>query len=265
MIIKNKPKAYVLALVTIILHLLPFLFVSNYIFAQDELESNYIILWDGLESKNNWDINAQDRLDLSSEYKTEGQTSLEIKVKSAIDRDLTEGIALKREKAFLNIESAKSVIVDVYNKAAPFNLVLVLNIEGFHKSFPKRIERGLNENVIFELKARNFNPPFRPDSIAQNLLFVIYPEKDILAPIYFDNIRIHLYGGTEFLPSVSPTISGLVAEGYTPPETPPVEHLYALPGWSAAETPPPPVIYELKTLFLFGIGLVGLVFCHKYK
>lgn len=247
---------------------LPFLFVfiSNYTFAQDELETNYIVLWDGLESRNNWNIvsaGEQDRLNLSSEYKTEGQTSL--KVKSEIDRGSEEGIALKKEKAFLNIERARSVILDIYNTGAPFDLALVLNIDGFHKSYTKKIARGLNENIIFELKPRNFNPPFRQDAIAQNILLMIYPGRDRLDPFYLDNIRIHLYGGTEFLPTVSPGIGDLVAEGYTPPEAGP-GHLLLLPGWSpinVGESTPP--IPEPKTLFLVGAGLTSILFLQKRK
>lgn len=248
-----------------------FLLSDGYIFAQNLLEIEYlgyVMLWDGLETKNNWSIaseDKQDRLDLSGEYKTEGETSLKVRVKSEIDRDLAEGIVVKREKAFLNIESAKSVILDIFNSGEPFNLVLVLHADGFHKSFSKRIEKGLNENIIFELKARNFSPPLRPDAIAQNLWFIIYPEEDTLDPVYFDNIRIHLYGGTELTPGIPSGAGEMVAEGYTPPEAPPVEHLYALPGWTTGEEPPPFIIYEPKTLFLLGIGLVGLVFCRKYK
>lgn len=249
-------------IITLWLFTLLFLFISNYIFAEEQRGLGYIFLWDDLESKSNWTIDAGN-MNLSTYHTTEGQSSLKVTVGQETARDLSKGIVLKKEKAILNIENAKGLILDIYNEGEPFKMVLAFYTNGLHESFPKRIESGLNKNVVFDLGAENFSPPFGLENIAQSLSFIIYPEKDTLNPVYIDNIRIHQYGGIEFTPGFSPTVTGMVAEGYTPPETPPVEHLYRLPGWTTGEETPPPIIYEPKTLFLLGTGLVGLVFYQR--
>lgn len=254
------------AAVTLKLFIFSLSLTCNYIFAEDQRGMTNVILWDGLESKVKWSIvsgSDKDRLYLSGRHKTEGQSSLEVNIGMDTSRDLSKGIILKREEVVLDINKAKGIILDIYNTDRPFTLVLALNTDGLHESFPKRIESGLNENIIFDLRPTNFNPPLGAEEIAQRLFLIIYPEEEILNPIYFDNIRVHQYGGTEFTPTFSPSYKGMVAEGYSPPETPGVEHLYSLPGWTTGEEPSPPVIYELKTLFLFGIGLVGIVIYHK--
>lgn len=246
-------------IITLWLFSLLFLFNSNYIFAEDQRGLGYVFLWDGLESKSSWTIDAGN-MNLSTYHTTEGQSSLKVTVGQETARDLSKGIVLKKEKAILNIENTRGLILDIYNEGEPFELVLAFYTDGLHESFPKSIRSGLNENIVFDLSAENFNPPFVLENIAQSLSFIIYPEKDTLNPVYIDNIRIHQYGGIELTPGFSPAVTGMVAEGYTPPETPPgVEYLYRLPGWTTGEETPPPAIYEPKTLFLLGTGLVGLV------
>ncbi|KPK39783.1 MAG: hypothetical protein AMJ78_07915, partial [Omnitrophica WOR_2 bacterium SM23_29] len=206
-----------------------------------------------------------DRLYLTTEYKTEGQSSLAIDIGLETDRILSKGIVLKKEKAVLNIEGAKGVLLDIYNDGEPFELVLAFYTDGLHESFPRKVESGINKNIFFELSIENFNPPFGPEKIAQSLSFIIYPQKDTLNSVYFDNIRIYQYGGIELAPGFSPSVKGMVAEGYSPPEiAPSAEHTYLLPGWSTG-VESPPVIYEPKTLFLLSTGLVGIVYCHKRK
>lgn len=259
----SKPQIVTLWLLSFL-----FLFSGDYIFAQEEQERRYtyVVLWDGLEFKNNWAIatgNEKDQLYLSTKHRTQGLNSLKVSIDPKTKRDLSKGIILRREEADLNIDSAKSIILDVYNTGKPFRLVLVLYTDGLHESFPKIIESGLNKDIVFELSAINFNPPFGPENIAQRLLLIVYPETEMLDSIYFDNIRIQKYGGTELTPGLSPTASGLIAEGYTLPE--PASRVLSRYSPILREQPPPTVIHESKTLVLLGTGLIGILFCHKKK
>ncbi|MDO8525822.1 MAG: hypothetical protein Q7S07_04980, partial [Candidatus Omnitrophota bacterium] len=177
------------------------------------------------------------------------------------------GVILKKSDTYLDVSFANKIILDIYNSGPPCQLALAFYTDGLHESVPKRLNSGLNKNVTFEVSPKDFKTSFNYSGIAKNVMLIIYPGDHSVGQVYFDNIRIKKYGGLKYeQPGISPMLEP-VAEEATPPEVPlpysgPLSILNgSLPG---NPSPPPPVVREHKTIFIFGIGLVGLIFsCTK--
>ncbi|KPK39243.1 MAG: hypothetical protein AMJ78_08790 [Omnitrophica WOR_2 bacterium SM23_29] len=198
-----------------------FLGVSNCVFAQEQTET---VLWDGMETEDYWSIATwgdRGELSLSAEQKTEGQNSLKVTFGPEGKQTPSKGIVLEKEQTAVDIDSTEKVILDIYNDGLPFDLALVLYTDEFCESSPKRIEIGLNKDVVFDLSAADFKSPtsnweynytLRPGTVAWRVMFIIYPDEGVSGSVYFDNIRV------EKLPRIKSPQNVIPVEDYTPPE-----------------------------------------------
>lgn len=237
-----------------------FLALSPLVFAQGPFEGGDTLLWDGLETKGQWSINTKGEIGVSSDYKTEGQKSLMINVQADAP---SHGIILKKSNTDLNVTFAKKVILDIYNSGPPCDLSLAFYTDGVRESLPKRIESGMNNNVVFEI-AKDFRVPFGQDNVAQSVMFIVYPAGESAGPIYFDNIRVNTYRGLQYEPpGISPAFFAGPAEELPAPEEVVDTGPYSILNGSIPNNNPPPPIPEHKTFILFGAGLVSLAFYGK--
>lgn len=173
---------------------------NNYVFAQEQAE---VVLWDGLESKSQWSIAGwgdKGELSLTTEHKTEGEKAFEVKFSPEGKQTPSKGIVLEKEQTAIDIDSTEKVILDIYNDGLPFELALVLYTDEFCESSTETIKKGMNKDVSFNLRAKDFKSPtsnwrynysLRSGTIAWRVMFIIYPD-DVgdTGNVYFDNIRL---------------------------------------------------------------------------
>ena len=229
-------------------------------FAQEASGGGDTLLWDGLEDNGGWSINTNGKTSVTPDHKTEGNSSLAVSVEGQIP---AQGVVLTKKNADLHISFANKVILDVYNSGSPCKLALAFNSGSFHESVPKDLSSGLNKNVTFEISPADFKSSFGYESVAKEVMLIIYPGDNSVGPVYFDNIRIKKYGGLKYVP---PGISSM----YVPvaQESAPIEAAvdnggpYSIvSGLSAGDTNN--TVSEHKTVFIFGLGLAGLYFYRK--
>lgn len=241
---------------------LAFLFLSlatgGHLFAEALGDQTDLVVWDGMEQKGTWHVDGKNKISSSTEYVTEGRSSLEI---SGGDSIPSSGVTITKENTYLDLSFAKKIVFDVYNSGAPCKMAVAVYAGQRYESIPKEIQSGLNKNVTFEFNAKDFTFILTAESVAQTVEFVVYPEDDTLSSLYVDNVRVKKLGSLES-PGIPPTSMGaLITEGYTPPETPlPDNTPYTVVAFPH-DNPTP--INEPKTLFLLGTGVVGLLICKK--
>ena len=232
-----------------------FLFVFCHpVFAQD----GDMLLWDGLENSNNWSLNAPGNLAVSSDHKTEGNSSLAVNVNGQAP---ATGVVIRKANTSLDVSLANKVVLDIYNSGAPCQLALGFETDSYHESVPQTLNSGMNSNVTFEISSKDFKAPFDYSSTAKNVMFVVYPSGNSVDPIYLDNIRVKKYGGlVSTPPGISPAAQILAEEPVTPEVTPEYTGSYGVAGFAPREDLTVP---EHKTAVIFGLGLVGLLFYRK--
>ncbi|MFH0771430.1 MAG: PEP-CTERM sorting domain-containing protein [Candidatus Omnitrophota bacterium] len=240
--------------------LLLFLALKGDVFALEQAEEGDV-LWDGLEQQNSWGVNKECELSLSSEYATEGRTSLKVNLSGTTSPEI---VTVKRINTRLDLNSADKVVFDIFNSGAPFQITLVLYTDQRYESFPKQIDSGLNENITFELNSADFKFILTPEKIAQAIEFVIYPGKGEMQPFYLDNIRVKQLSGLEslFLPGISPALKAAFDNDVMANE----EANSYIPAYGVAAFPSrstTSVLPEPKTLLLLSIGLFGLYFMRR--
>jgi hypothetical protein len=256
-----------------------FFIFSQCAFAQEPLDNGDVLLWDGLESDSSWSINADGRIALTPDHRTEGNSSLAVNVKGEIP---AHGVILKKADANLDVSFANKIILDIYNSGSPCQIALAFDTGNFHESVPKRLNSGLNKNITFEVSPKDFKTSFDYSSIAKNVMFIIYPGDNSVGSVYFDNMRIKKYEGLKFKPpGISPMVPSVV-EGVTPPESTsepggpysilngssPQNSSSSLsssssPSSSSSSLSSSSTVPEHKTFLLFGLGLAGFFFYRK--
>lgn len=230
-----------------------YLFLSGHIFAQEQGRSADLVLWDGLEQQNNWSVNEECGLSLTTEYATEGRTSLKVNLNGATSPQI---VAVKKINSYIDLNSTNKVVFDIFNSGEPFQIVLALYTDQRYESIPKRINSGLNENISFELNSSDFKFILTPGEIVQAVEFVVYPGKDGVQPFYLDNIRVKQLSSLEslLLTGISPALRASFNDGFTPfGEADSYAPVYGIAGFPHASSAN--VFPEPKTLFLFGAGL----------
>ena len=239
--------------------LLLFVF-SRCAFAQASSGSGDVILWDGLENNSDWSVNAAGKLTTTADHKTEGNGSMAVNVNGQIPAN---GVIISKANANLNVSFANQVILDIYNSGSPCQVALAFDTGNLHESVPKTLGSGWNKNVTFEISSKDFKAPFDYSGTAKSVMFIVYPGKDTVDPVYLDNIRIKKYGGLKSVPpGISPVALVLPVEP-TPPDVaaPAYTGAYSILGGSVPGNNNP--VPEHKTILLFGMGLVGLFFYRK--
>lgn len=237
---------------------LAFLFLSltmcGYLFGQELNDDTSLVVWDGMERKSTWHSDGKGKVSLATEHVTEGRSSLSISGNGPV--------TLTKENTYLDLSFAKKVVFDIYNSGAPCQIAVALYAGQRYESIPKELQNGLNKNVTFELNAKDFKFLLTSENTAQAVEFIIYPQDDIVEPLYIDNVRVKKLGSLASLPpGISPAVGSIIAEGFTPVETTP-EYTGAYSVGAFPHDNPPP-INEPKTLFLLGTGVVGLLICKK--
>ena len=217
----------------------------------------------GIEINNSWSLNTPGNLTLTADHKTEGNTSLAINVNGQIPAN---GVIIRKANANLNVSLANKVILDIYNSGSPCRIALAFDTGNYHESVPKTLDSGLNKNVTFEINSKDFKAPFDYSSTANNVMFIVYPGKDSVGPVYLDNIRIQKYGGLKSEPpGISPAVQAIAEADTTPEATIPESTgaAYSILAGAVANNTPVNPVSEHKTFLLFGIGLVGFFFYRK--
>lgn len=239
--------------------LLLFVF-SRCAFAQ-EASNGDTLLWDGLENSNNWSVNSGGNMNITPDYKTEGNSSLAVNVTG---QSPSSGVILKKDGANLDVSFANKVIIDIYNGGPPCRMSLAFDTGNVHESVTKVLNSGLNKNVTFEISPKDFKASFDYDSVAKNVMFIIYPDDGSVGPVYFDNIRIKKYGGLKYeAPGISPMVEAAV-ETNIPVETPvDTGGPYSILAGQSPGGTDNAIVAEHKTVFIFGLGLAGLFFYRK--
>lgn len=228
--------------------------LSQSAYAQD----GDVILWDGLESNNNWSMNTGGKMAVTADHKTEGNSSLAVNVNGEIP---ASGVIIRKTNANLNVSFANQVILDIYNSGDPCKIALAFETGNYHESVPKTLKSGLNKNVTFEISSRDFKAPFDYVTTANNVMFVVYPGDGSVDPVYLDNIRVKKYGGlTSVPPGISPAIQVAEAEETAVEAAPEYTGAYSILNGSV---PNENTVPEHKTAVIFGLGLAGLLFYRK--
>lgn len=239
-----------------LLFLFLFLATSGGAFAEAIDDQADLSLWDGMEQKSTWHAGGKSNASLSTEYITEGRSSLEIS-----GGNNGGPVVVAKEDTYLDLSYAKKIVFDVYNSGAPCKMAVAVYAGQRYESIPKEIQSGLNRNVTFEFNAKDFTFILTAENVAQTVEFIVYPEGDNLSSLYLDNVRIKQYGSLQS-PGIPPTSMGCVfVEGFTPPEiTPTYTGSYSVVAFPSHQTY---VIPEPATLFLFGAGLLELLIRKK--
>ncbi len=193
-------------------------------FAEGE-EATETVIWDSLDAKGQWAITKwgdEGKLSLSAEQKTEGENAFRIDFGPEGKQAPSKGIVLEKEQTALDIDSTKKIILDVYNDGPPFELATVIYTDEFCESSTETIEAGLNKDVTFDLRAKDFKSPtsgwrynysLRPGTIAWRVMFIIYPDDvNDKGSVYFDNIRV------ERTPRITSVQKIIPLEEYMPPK-----------------------------------------------
>jgi hypothetical protein len=225
------------------------------IFAQELDDQSGLILWDGMENKGNWNVSDKSKISVSTEYVTQGRSSLRINGgESAPD----SGVKVKKQNTYFDLSFAKKIVFDIYNSGPACQVAVGLYAGQRYESIPKELASGLNRNVTFELNAKDFKFILTSENVAQAVEFIIYSKDGKIGPLYIDNIRVKKLVGLQSLPpGISPAAGALIAEGFTPVETAPVyTGSYSVGAFPREETIP---ISEPLTLFLFGTGIAGFL------
>lgn len=233
--------------------------MGGYLFAQESDDQTDLVVWDGMESKGNWNTSNKSKISVSAEYVTEGRSNLKINGGDSVS---PSGVRVTKENTYLDLSFAKKIVFDVYNSGGPCQIATVLYAGQRYESIPKELASGLNKNVTFELNAKDFKFIMTAENIAQIVEFIIYPQDDKVGPLYIDNIRVKKLGGLQSLPpGISPAVGAVIAEGFTPVETPqPYTGGYTVAAFPHENTY---VIDEPKTLLLLGTGLIGFCLFRK--
>lgn len=242
-----------------VISLLLFVF-SRCAFAQESSNGD-TLLWDGLENSNNWSVNSGGDITMTPDYKTEGNNSLAVNVSGQPPAD---GIILRKESANLDVSFANKIVLDIYNSGLPCQVSLAFDTGNVHESVTKVLNSGLNKNVTFEISPKDFKASFDYEGVAKNVMFIIYPNDGSVGPVYFDNIRIKKYGGLKYeAPNISPRIQAAVQTSI--PEESPVDYGtgYTILDGQEPEGSDIVIVAEHKTVFIFGLGLAGLLFYRK--
>lgn len=234
--------------------------IGGVLFAQEPDDLSGLTLWDGMESKGNWNVSNKNKISSSAEYVTQGRTSLRINSDVSVP---ASGVKVTKQNTYLDLSFAQRIVFDVYNSGSPCQVAVALYAGQRYESIPRELASGMNNNVTFELNAKDFKFIMTSENIAQAVELIIYSQDDKIKPIYIDNIRVKKLGGLQSLPpGISPAAGALVAEGLTPVETTPVyTGPYSVGAFPRAETVP---IGEPLTLFLVGTGIAGF-FLSKRK
>ncbi len=234
-----------------------FLFLSlvtaGHLFAEALDDQTDLVVWDGMEQKSTWHADGKGKISLATEYVTEGRSSLSISGNGPV--------TVTKENTYLDLSFAKKIVFDVYNSGPPCQIAVALYAGQRYESIPKELASGLNKNVTFELNAKDFKFILTSENVAQAVEFIIYPQDDVVGPLYIDNVRVKKLGSLASLPpGISPAVGSIIAEDFTPPETLPDNIPYSVAAFPREDTY---VINEPKTLLLLGTGLVGLCLFRK--
>ncbi len=234
--------------------------IGGVLFAQVSDDQSDLTLWDGMESKGNWNVSDKSKMSSSAEYVTQGRGSLRINGDVSVP---ASGIKVTKQNTYLDLSFAKKIVFDVYNSGSPCQVAVALYAGQRYESIPKELASGMNKNVTFELNAKDFKFIMTSENIAQTVELIFYSQDDKIKPIYIDNIRVKKLGGLQSLPpGISPAAGALIAEGFTPVETTPAyTGSYSVGAFPHDNTTP---IGEPLTLFLVGTGIVGF-FLNKKK
>lgn len=232
--------------------------------AEGQQEQMDLVLWDGFESYNQWKVSSpsgKSEVYTAGEHSTEGRRSLKV-VLSPEDKGGDSGdVLLKRGNVNMTVDWIKKVVVDVYNNGAPFDMALGIHTDSWAESIPKRVNKGLNKNITFELNVKDFKFPIDNKDVIKDLVFIVYPnqEADLL---YFDNVRIKQRAGLESV-GFTPSLGSLTAQGYSAPEAEAATGPYSITSGRVPSEEAAP-ISEHKTIALITVGLVGLFLLQKY-